>query len=429
MATSRGGPATPVKPGKPGKKPWVKPANWEQKTQARWAANHPQPLFPSTAISGKERSGLMKDARTSVTGIYDATPMPTAAAYLQPFADAHARATAAGQNYVNYLDSAATNAQNLSGAFNAALTGGITAGQRGVTAQGGSITPDAPTAAQSLIPAAGVGSSFVNYLNAEKPYVGAAVNETVGKINAGSAAAAGEYRTAQAGRSAEIRDAIQKLYASGLDSLGSQKSDAVKNAVAEYVAMGKTAYQKAQIDQRAGEFKTTTALKTRSLDQADTKIANTKAYQQASLDAKRTGAAAKGIDLKPAYDILLVSTPGKPGAKAGATGPKGQSGRDYTVTPISYTASGTAIEGKPVKRTVYYGETVPKAAVDNEGRPTQRVAPGKFTYPASTAATAATRKATPASWDRAVSLLKTKYPGKITATWLKANFPPRPLGS
>lgn len=419
------------------KKPWVKPANWEQKTQARWAANHPQPLFPSTDISPAELSRLRGSAQTQVRQTYAASPMPSQQSYLQPFADAHARTLAAGQNYVSYLDSAASNAQNISGAFNSALTGGIQQGQAQTLASGGSGLPGAiPTAAASLIPAAGVGSSFTNYLNAEKPYVGAAVNETERQLNSQQSSATADYQTAAAQRRAEIQDAISKLYESNVSTLQDTKVAANKAKVTEYLALGKTAYQKAQVAERAGEFGVSAGLKKRgldqkdrSLDQTDRKIAGDLAYKQASLDAKRTSAKATGIDLSGPYKTLLVSTPGKTSAPGVKTGPAGQTGREYTVTPIIYTASGTAIEGKPVKRTVYYGETVPTATKDKEGRVTQRVAKGKYTVPAKSGSAAATRKATPDSWDRAVAQLRAKYPGRITATWLKANFPPRPSGS
>jgi hypothetical protein len=412
------------------KKKGMTAAEWKAKTGATWAKNHPAPLFPSTNITPAERTRLMGDARSSVTKSYAAAPMPAQASYLQPFADAHARTVDAGANYVNYLDSSARNAQNLSGAFDASLTNGIQRGQADVAAQGGSGTPGAiPSAAASLIPAASVGSSFANYLNAERPYVGAAVNETTRQLNQQQAAAAGDYQTAAASRRAEVQDAISKLFTSSLDSLQGSKIDANKAAVTEYLAMGKTAYQKAQLAQRTKHDTTTEGIAQQNATTAAARVANTKAYQQASLDAKRKSAKTAGIDLGPAYSTLLVSTPGKatgPGAK---TGPSGQSGRSYTVTPITYLASGTAIEGKPVKRTVYYGEQVPIATKDKEGRVTQRVAAGAYTYPNSQGSAAATRKATPASWDRAVKQLRAKYPGRITATWLAQNFPPRPSGS
>src|SRR4029077_10197747 len=98
---------------------------------------------------------------------------------LQPFADAQARNQGYAANYDTYLQNASNQAQNISGAFNTALTGGVNAGAASVQGQGGSGQPGAiPTAQQALIPVASIGNSYTNYFNAERPYVQAATNET-----------------------------------------------------------------------------------------------------------------------------------------------------------------------------------------------------------------------------------------------------------
>lgn len=398
---------------------------WKAKTQARFAKNHPPPLFPSADVTPKETTGLMSSARQQVAKTYASQPMPALQTYLQPFADAHARNAAAGENYVNYLRSATGTAQNLTGAFGAALTGGMGAGQESVQAQGGSAPANSgiPTAAASLIPAASVGSSFANYLNAQQPYVGAAVNETGRLLDAQQGKALADYRTAEAARRADVLDATQKIYNANLQTLQDQKNAGVKNAVTEYLALGKTAYQKSQLAQRGKQFDVTTGLKRDKLALDAASLAERAGYHQKSLDAKRTSAASKGIDLSPAYKLLLVTSPG--GAGGSKTGPVGQRGRWYTVTPTTYTASGTALAGKAVKQFVPYGDPVPTAKKGPNG-PTLTVVPGDYAYPPKTSST---RRATPASWDRAVSLLRNKYPGRITASWLKTNFPPRPAGT
>lgn len=425
-------PAAPKTAPKAAPKAWKAPADWKQKTQARWAANHPQPLFPAVDVSGKERTGLLGDARTQVTKSYGAVPMPSAQSYLQPFADAHARTAASGQNYVNYLDAASANAQNLSGAFNAALTGGMNAGQASVQGQGGSSADVSgiPAAATSLIPAASVGSSFTNYLNAEKPYVGAAVNESQRQISAQQATAAAQYQTAGAQRRQDIQDAIQKLYSSNLDTLQSGKKLAHDAAVTDYLALGKTAYQKAQASERTRYDTGRLTQGQTKLDQNATKINNDAAYKQATLDSKRTAAAAKGIDLAPAYKALLVSTP-RGSAKGAAVGPRGQAGGNYTVIENRTDAAGDPAGSTTVTQFVPYGAKVPKSVsfTNPDGTKVTRRVTLKGLVNAKTSSAGSTRKATPASWDRAVSLLKNKYPGQITATWLKQNFPPRPQGS
>lgn len=392
-------------------------AEWKAKTQARWQKNNPQPLFPSTTVTPKEDSGLMSSARQEVTRSYAATPLPSQASYLQPFADANARTAAAGANYVDYLKSASANAQNLSGAFADAMTGGMNAGQQLVQSAGGS-TGGIPPAAASIIPAASVGSSFTNYLNAEQPYVGAAVNEATTAQNKLALSAAADYQATAAQRRQDVQDAITKLYTSSLSSLQGQKNDSYKNAVTSYLALGKTAYQQQQLKEKSREFGVTSSQKDRSLAQTDTKIANQKAYQQSSLDLQRKKALkTSGVDTAAALRTLNAPTTTTGGA--GKTGPAGQRGRWYTVTPITHLKSGSDITGTPVRRFVAYGEKVPVGGKD------QKVTAGDFAYPKSTSG----RKATGSSWDTAVKQLKAKYPGKITASWLKANFPPRPPGT
>jgi hypothetical protein len=411
------------------KKQGLTPAQWKAKTSARWARNNPQPLFPSTDITGKEQSGLRQAARTQVQQDYAASPMPSLTTYLQPFADAATRTQAAGDAATAYLRSASANAQNLTGAFTGALAGGINTGQATVQGQGGSGLAGAiPPAAQSVIPAAALGSSYTQMLNAEQPAVGARVLEANQNINTQQGKAQADYQTAAAQRRQDIQDAIAKLYTSSLSTLQDQKNTGYKNAVTSYLALGKTAYQKAQAAERKREFGVTSSQTDRRLAQADERLAAEKSYRQATLDQKRTAAAAKGIDLAPAYKTLFVAGPSTTSSTGGKTGPAGQRGRWYTVTPTSYTATGTPIEGKAVRRFVAYGETVPTPEKNAQGQVTQKVTPGDYAYPKSSSSTTS-RKATPDSWDRAVAQLKAKYPGQITASWLKKNFPPRPQGS
>lgn len=426
-------PAARTTPPRP-TKAWVAPANWKQKTQARWQASHPQPLFPSTDVTAKEQAGVMNDSRSSVLKSYAAAPMPSQQSYLQPFADASARANSAGANYVSYLDAASQNAQNLSGAFNAALTGGIQAGQGTAAAYGGSGTPDAiPSAGASLIPAASVGSSFSQMLSAEKPYVGAAVNEATGTINKAATSAAADYATAAEQRRSEIQDAIQKLYTSGLDTLQSSKIDANKAAVTEYLAMGKTAYQKAQLAQKTKHDTTTETIAQQNANTSATRATNTASYQQASLDLQRQKALkSSGIDTTGALKTLLVTTPGT-AASGQKTGPQGQVGGYYTVTRTKIDEDGapSGDGNTTVTQYVPYGKPLPKAGsgMNPDGsRWTTKVTLKSQKMPTKSAATS-TRKATPASWDRAVQQLRAKWGAKITPAWLKANFPPRPTGS
>lgn len=425
----------PKKPAK-GKKPWVKPANWEQMTRERWLKNHPQPLFPSVEVTPREQRQAMQSSRQQVTSTYNAVPLPSQVSYLQPFADASARTSQMGQNAVAYLQGAQQNAQNLSGAFQGALTGGIQAGQASVAAQGGSAAGSGaiPTAGASLIPAAGVGSSFTNYLNAIQPAVGASVNEANAAINTRMGQAAGEYQQATAQRRAEIQEAIQKVYASSLDTLQGSKVAANKAKVTEYLALGKTAYQAAQAKTSAARVGETKRHNTATETAAANKLRIDTAYKQATLDAKRTSAAAKGIDLKPAYDTLFVETPSKPGKNGAGTGPQGQVGATYEIVETYLDEYGDVDPDRTVTKKPYiaYGEKVPKAqtykAADG-GTWKRTVVRAKLDKGKPGAKGASTRKATPASWDRAVALLKNKYPGHITASWLKANFPPRPAGT
>lgn len=412
--------AAAPKPGSPG---------WKAFTQARWARNHPQPLFPSGAVTQKEQSGLLNTARSQVLKSYAATPLPTQQSYLQPFADAHARNVQAGQNYINYLQSAAGSAQNLSGAFASALGAGINTGQQNVQSQGGSGLPGAiPTAQASTIPAAAVGSSFTNYLNALQPSVGAAVNETDRQLNVGASKAAGDYAAAQAQRRGEVQDAIQKLYTSSLSTLAGQKSDAVKNAVAEYVALGRNAYQKAQLNETISHHKATEKTAAQNANTSAARLANTKAYQQRTLDSKRTAAAAKGIDLAPAYRTLFVTSSSTSGT--GARGPSGQSGGNYTIVENRTDAYGDPAGSTTVTQFVPYGQKVPKSVrfTNPDGTTVTRKVTLKSQQFPPKGASSSTRKATPKSWDLAVRQLKAKYPGQITPAWLKSNFPPRPAG-
>lgn len=403
-------------------------AQWKAKTSARWAANHPAPLFPSTAISPAEDKSVMQQARKSVQATYAANPLPSVTTYLQPFADAITRAQSAGADYSNYLRSSVGEAQNLSGAYNAALTGGIQQGQATTQMEGGSGT-GIPAASASLIPAAAVGSSAANYLNALQPYVGASVNSTVQQVNDAQAKALADYRNTEAQRRAEISDAVQKLYSSGLDSLASQKKAAHDAAVTDYLALGKTAYQQGQLQNTAAKNASDAAAKTRSLD-IQQQRAN--AYSQSVLDAKRKSAKASGIDLKPAYDQLFVTTTSSPSGVP--TGPRGQSGRKYQ-TVVSTTNNGVAVApDKKTSATIMYGETVPKVGTTTRVDPktgntiTTTVTAGDYVY-APKRSSSSSRKATAASWDRAVAYLRAKYPGRITASWLATNFPPRPSGT
>lgn len=421
MATPkpRGGYAAPVKPGK---KAWKKPANWAEMTQARWLKNHPQPLFPSTDVTGKEERGLMGDARQQVTRSYAATPLPSLQNYLQPFADAQARNAGYAANADAYLQSATAASQNISGAFNQALTNGVNAGAAAVQGQGGSGLPGAiPTAQQALIPASMTGSSFTQFLNASRPAVQASFSEANQGIGSQRASALTDYRDTEAKRRAEVQDAIQQVYKSSLDTLINQKSAANKAAVTEYLALGKTAYQKAQLAGRTRHDRATEATDAKNATTAATRAAETKSYHQASLDAKRTAASAKGVDLAPAYKILFNSTttPGAP-APGGKVGPDGQRGRWYIVTPLTKLASGGTIEGKATRQFVKYGETVPQTVPGK-----QRVAKGDYEFPKSTSASTTNRKATASSWDRAYRYLQAKYPGQNPA-YLKSMLPARP---
>lgn len=417
---------TPAKP-----KAWKEPANWKQKTAARWAANHPPPLFPSTDISGKELRGVRQDAQTQVRQTYAASPMPALQTYLQPFADATTRNAALGQNYANYLASSATEAQNLSGAFGSALTGGIGSGQSMVSAAGGSGQPGAiPPAAQSLIPAASLGSSFSQYLNAQAPYVVASGQETQRQTNAASAKAAADYQAAATTRRQDIQDAISKLYQSNVSTLQDQRNTGYKNAVTSYLAMGKTAYQKAQLAQRGKQFDVSTGLKRDKLSLDKASLLERQSYHQASLDKKRTTAATKGIDLSKIYKTLFVSTPGKPGS-AGATGPAGQSGGNYTIVETRTDSAGDPAGSSTVQQFVPYGKKVPKSVTftNPDGTTvTRKVTLKGQVIPKAGAKGASTRKATPQSWDRAWIQIQAAYPdrSKYTLAYLKSLMPKRP---
>lgn len=420
MTTLRGGPA--ISPKAAGDTKYAARFAKPKKTTKTTKSSSVLGLFPSTAIDQATIASILAGARTQVQKNYAAAPLPAQQTFLQPFADRRAANLQMAAAADSYLTGASANAQNISGAFNSAYADRLKAGQDATLAAGGSGAAGAiPPPAATLEPMQAIGSSWTNYLNALRPAMATRAQEANTATDTAEGKALADYTAQREKRSTDLETAIQTLFKSNLDTLQASKNDDYKNAVTAYAVLGKDAYNKALLKQRSLEFTATSGQKDRALDQTDTKIANTKAYQQKTLDVQRQKAAKlTGINTASALKTLMVTTTS--GAAPGQhLGPQGQTGGRYKITPIlGYAPNGTAIFSKTTRTVVVpYGKPVPvtnkNAKVDFQGQ----VFPPK-------GASTTTRHATASSWDTAVGQLKAAYPGRITKTWLDAYFPPRP---
>jgi hypothetical protein len=390
----------------------------------------PLGLFPSTAISQSTLGQLLSGAREQVQANYAPTALPDQQHYLQPYVDRRDSNLRMAAAAADYLGAAKTNAQNISGAFTANL-GSIMNGAQAANAQQGGSAPGVgaiPAAPVGTLGANMVGSSWTNFLNGLIPAQSARASEANASVDIDENKAIADYRAAQAKRTADMQDAIQTLYKGNLDTLKSAKDADYRNALSLYAILGKDKYQQMLLQQRKHEFNVNTGLKRDSLDLSRDKLNETGSYHQATLDLQRKKAAKEtGIDTAPALRIL---NGGKTAATSHIkTGPQGQLGRTYIVAPLLQSAdqspTGQAIFNtkNPRKINVDYGRPVPTGR-DAKGNLVAQVSPGDYYYPHSQPG--ASRGATAASYQQAVSYLRSKYGAKITPAWLKTYFPPPP---